>query len=114
MLRPNLRCMKIESIASALSRSRLAREVPDFEQSATKAQVDRLEKQLEGITRLKAAAAAPKMVQFSLGAWVKELVAEEAAGGSGFRLVSLVRPKRTSSSRSGPEACSTSGLSAMV
>ena len=81
---------EIEAIAGAIALA-ASREVPDYAQSATKAQVDRLEKQLEGITRLKAAAAAPKMVQFSLGSWVKELVAEEA-GDTGFS-ISLVGPE---------------------
>jgi signal transduction histidine kinase len=81
---------EIEAIAGAIALA-AAREVPDFAQSATKTQVDRLEKQLEGITRLKAAAAAPKMVQFSLGAWVKELVAEEI-GDTGLS-ISLVGPE---------------------
>lgn len=81
---------EIEAIAGTIALA-ASREVPDYAQSATKAQIDRLEKQLEGITRLKAAAAAPKIVQFSLGSWVKELVAEEA-GETGFS-ISLVGPE---------------------
>ena len=81
---------EIEAIAGAIALA-AAREVPDFAHSATKAQVDRLGKQLEGITRLKAAAAAPKMGQFSLGAWVKELVAEEV--GDTSLSISLVGPE---------------------
>ncbi len=81
---------EIEAIAGAIALA-ASREVPDYAQSGTKAQIDRLEKQLEGITRLKAAAAAPKMVQFSLGSWVKELVAEEV-GDTGLS-ISLVGPE---------------------
>src|SRR5690606_18654928 len=81
---------EIEAIAGAIALA-ASRDVPDYTQSATKAQVDRLEKQLEGITRLKAAAAAPKMAQFSLGSWVKELVAEEA--GDIELSISLVGPE---------------------
>ena len=78
---------EIEAIAGTIALA-ASREVPDYPRSATKAQVDRLEKQLEGIARLKAAAAAPKMEQFSLGAWVKELVTEESDdGGSSISLV---------------------------
>jgi len=80
---------EIEAIAGTIALA-ASREVPDYRQSATKAQVDRLEKQLEGITRLKTAAGAPKMVQFSLGSWVKELVAEEV-GYTGL-FISLVGP----------------------
>lgn len=68
---------EIEAIAGAIALA-ASRELLDYSHSATKTQVDRLEKQLEGITRLKAAAAAPKLVQFSLGSWVRELVTEEA------------------------------------
>lgn len=81
---------EIEAIAGAIALA-ASREVTDYTQSATKAQVDRLEKQLQGITTLKVAAAAPKMVRFSLGAWVKELVAEEA-GDIGLS-ISLVGPE---------------------
>lgn len=81
---------EIEAIAGAIALA-ASREIPDYVQSATKAQVDRLEKQLEGITRLKAAAAAPKIVQFSLGSWVKELVAEEV--GDSEMSISLVGPE---------------------
>lgn len=68
---------EVENISGALSLA-AAREVPNFESSSVKRQIDRLEKQLEAIIRLKTAAAAPKMEKFSLGQWVTELVAEEA------------------------------------
>lgn len=81
---------EIEAIAGAIALA-ASRDVPDYVNSATRAQIDRLEKQLEGITALKAAAAAPKMVQFPLGVWVKELVAEEV-GATGLS-ISLVGPE---------------------
>lgn len=81
---------EVEAIAGAIALA-ASREVPDYGQSATKGQVDRLEKQLEGITRLKAAAASPKVVQFSLGSWVRELVTEET-GDTGLS-ISLVGPE---------------------
>lgn len=68
---------EVESIAGALSLA-ASREVPNFEASGTKRQIDRLEKQLEAIIRLKSAAAAPKMETFALGEWMRQLVAEEA------------------------------------
>lgn len=81
---------EIEAIAGAIALA-ASRDLPDYAHSATKAQIDRLDKQLEGISRLKAAAAAPKMAQFSLGSWVKELVAEEASD-TDFS-ISLVGPE---------------------
>lgn len=81
---------EVESIAGALSLA-AAREVPGYPDSATKTQVDRLGKQLEAITRLKAAAAAPKITNIRLGRWVRELVDEELAG-SGMP-VSFVGPE---------------------
>jgi signal transduction histidine kinase len=81
---------EIEAIAGAIALS-ASRDVPNYAQSGTKTQVDRLEKQLEGIARLKAAAAAPKFTQFSLGSWVKELVAEEADDDG--LTISLVGPE---------------------
>lgn len=81
---------EVEAIAGSIALA-ASREVAGYPQSATKAQIDRLAKQLEGIASLKAAAAAPKMVQFSLGAWVTELVAEESADGGS--LISLVGPE---------------------
>jgi signal transduction histidine kinase len=69
---------EVENIAGALSLA-ASREIADYEASATKRQIDRLEKQLEAIIRLKAAAAAPKLETFAVGEWIKQLVAEEAA-----------------------------------
>ena len=70
---------EIETIVGAVSLS-AAREIPDFENSATNTQLTRLVKQLEAITQLKLAASSPRFEQFDLGSWIKEIVAQETAG----------------------------------
>lgn len=70
---------EVEAIAGAVALA-ASREIDPYEGSRTEAQINRLNKQLEAITHLKAAAAAPRISKFALGTWIKTLVDEEGLG----------------------------------
>lgn len=76
---------EVEAIAGAIALA-ASREIDPYEGSRTEAQINRLNKQLEAITHLKAAAAAPRISKFALGTWIKALVDEEGLGDLAFHV----------------------------
>lgn len=67
---------EIEPIVGAIVLT-AKREFPNFEQSDTKRQIERLDRRLEALGNFRIAATTPKLTQFALGRWIKELVAQE-------------------------------------
>ena len=67
---------EIEAIAGAIALAAIA-EVPNFEQSNTNREIERLSRRLDALGSYRTAATAPKLTTFALGRWIKELVAQE-------------------------------------
>jgi C4-dicarboxylate-specific signal transduction histidine kinase len=67
---------EIEAIAGAIALAAKS-EMPDFEQSDTYRQIERLSRRLDALGSYRLAATAPRLTEFALGRWIRELVAQE-------------------------------------